>query len=171
MKKIIIILFISILLLGCESNLNTPTSKVEEFLGKYQTLDKKVLDELNIIIDRDNTITEKEKEEYKKLIEKQYKNLSYKIKGEFIRLKKATVNVEIEVFDYANTVSKVKRYYKTHENEFKNKENYLDYKLKQLEKTIDKTKYEIIFNLEKSNNNWILNNISDSDRQKIHGLF
>ena len=49
MKKIIsfLITFVSIFsLCGCQANLNnTPTKQVEIFLGKYQTLDRDILDD------------------------------------------------------------------------------------------------------------------------------
>ena len=35
----------------------------------------------------------------------------------------------------------------------------------------DKIKNEIIFTLHKENDKWILDDISDSDRQKLHGLY
>ena len=40
MKKIFVLtLLLSIFLFGCEKNMQTPTSKVEEFLSSYQRLD------------------------------------------------------------------------------------------------------------------------------------
>ena len=51
-------------------------------------------------------MTEEEKLEYKKLLEKQYQNLSYKIKKEIIAKDTATVDVEIEVLDYKNAINK-----------------------------------------------------------------
>ena len=40
MRKIIIPLFLMILLvIGCDNTMNTPTVKVEKFLGKYQKMD------------------------------------------------------------------------------------------------------------------------------------
>ena len=61
MKKIIILVGL-IFLLGCENTLNTPTSKVESFLNKYQILDKNVLKDLDNYLSKDKTLTNKQKE-------------------------------------------------------------------------------------------------------------
>ena len=50
-------------------------------------------------------MNEEEKKEYKMLLEKQYQNLSYKIKNEEIVGNNATVEVEIEVLDYATSIN------------------------------------------------------------------
>ena len=49
-KKIFIFLLITLFLLGCDNVKNTPTSKVESFLNKYQTLDKNVLKDLGTCV-------------------------------------------------------------------------------------------------------------------------
>ena len=41
MKKIIIIGLGILLFTGCDDVMNTPTKRVEEFLGKYQTMDRR----------------------------------------------------------------------------------------------------------------------------------
>ena len=79
MKKIILVLLVTIITLtGCELN-NNPNSKVEELLGKYQMLD----DSINVTsypISNSTNLDNDTEEEYRKIIEKQYKNLSYEIK-------------------------------------------------------------------------------------------
>ena len=76
MKKLLLLILLStIFLTGCNKmTYNTPTSKVGEFLGKYQKLDKDILIDLKNMIDKEEMI-EKEKKEYQTLLEKQYKNL------------------------------------------------------------------------------------------------
>ena len=51
MKKLILVVF-SLLLItcGCDSMMNTPTKRVEEFLNKYQRLDSDVLTQLDEVI-------------------------------------------------------------------------------------------------------------------------
>ena len=120
MKKILIYLSLFILLItGCTNNMNTPTKKVEEFLGKYQSMDSEVLTQLDDIVSTDTTMTDDEKKDYRSLMEKQYQNLSYKIKDEEIDGDNATVLVEIEVFDYATSINKSRKYYDEHPDEFK----------------------------------------------------
>ena len=94
MKKILLGLsFILLLVAGCANTMNTPTKKVEELLGKYQKMDTAVLTQLDNVIAEDTTMTDEQKKEYRSLMEKQYQNLSYKIKGEEITGDDATVEV------------------------------------------------------------------------------
>ncbi len=197
MKKILITLFMILLLFtGCSTTSNTPSDKVEKVLSKYQNMDSEVLTQLDNVIAEDSSMNDEQKKEYKALLEKQYQNLSYKIKDEKIDGDTATVDVEIEVYDYKTSINKSKEYYKEHEEEFKkktseNKEDtssddkttiiegegfeklsaFIDYKIKQLKSVTDKIKYEITFNLTKEDKEWKVEDISDIDRQKIHGLF
>ena len=185
MKKILLGLsFILLLVAGCANTMNTPTKKVEELLGKYQKMDTAVLTQLDNVIAEDTTMTDEQKKEYRSLMEKQYQNLSYKIKGEEITGDDATVEVEIEVLDYATSINESKKYYSEHRDEFKDEEidktdtmvdedsKYIDYKIKMLKNVTDRKKYDITFNLRKDkDDNWKLEDISDTDRQKIHGLY
>ena len=174
MKKLIILISI-IFLTGCTDIMNTPSSKVEEFLGKYQTMDTSIVKEL------DNTIEEMSasdnyKKEYKSLLLKQYQNLAYKIKDEKIDNNTANVEVEIEVFDYYNTLERVKEDIDKNSDDFKDdndkssKEKIEEYKIKKLKATTNKTKYQIIFTLTKKDGKWTLDKLSDDDIRKIHGL-
>lgn len=201
MKKILFV-FLSLLVLlvtGCGNDMATPTAKVEEFLGKYQSMDSDVLTQLDNVISNDNTMDDTQKKDYKSLMEKQYQNMSYKIKNEEINGDKASVLVELEVFDYAGSISESRDYYTEHRDEFDDKEmgndgadtdndgmdeegevvggavdtisSFITYKIKQLMDVTDKAKYEITFHLNKEDGEWVMEDITDVDRQKIHGLF
>lgn len=192
-KRLIILLSIfGLLVSGC-GNSNTPTSKVEEFLGKYQTMDSDVLTQLDNIISNDTSMNDTQKKDYQALMEKQYQNLSYKIKDEKIEGDQATVLVEVEVFDYANSILESREYYNEHRDEFEsddsfnddkkdesgevvggeidNLASFIEYKIKQLKDVTDKAKYEITFHLTKEDGEWVVEDISDEDRQKLHGLY
>lgn len=191
MKKILVCLSLFLLLaVGCTNTMNTPTKKVEELLGKYQKMDSTVLAQLDSVISEDVNMSDEQKKEYRSLMEKQYQNLSYKVKNEEIKGNNATVDVEIEVFDYATSIVEARKYYSEHKDEFKDEEKdddtvgekveeaidksskYIDYKIKQLKNVTDKKKYDITFNLSKDEDGiWKLDDISDIDRQKIHGLY
>ena len=218
MKKILICLSLLLLLVtGCGNNMNTPTKKVEEFLGKYQSMDSDVLTQLDNIIASDETMSDDDKKEYRSLMEKQYQNLSYKIKDEEIDGDTATVLVEIEVLDYATSIGKSREYYNDHPEEFAEEDaeptineedrretdeskpgdteagdslieqsgealddigdaleetaKYITYKIEQLKNVTDKVKYEITFHLTKVDGEWQVDDISDIDRQKLHGLY
>ena len=181
MKKNIVIFFLfCIFLLGCENNLNTPTSVVESFFAKYQKLDKDVLSELDKIVDKEKNMSKEQKNTYKTIMEKQYQNLSYKITDEKISKDTATVDVEIEVLDYANTIKIAKKYYFEHPKEFdytitkdndENTKNYINYKLEKLKNVKEKNKYELTITLTKEKSVWTINSLNEIDIQKIHGLY
>ena len=82
MKKIISIFIFLLLLVGCSLS-NSPTSKVEELFSKYQRLDSDVRNGINDVV-KDENLTDEQSTRYKKLLEKQYSNLSYDIKNEKI---------------------------------------------------------------------------------------
>ena len=116
--------------------MNTPTKKVEELLGKYQKMDTAVLTQLDNVIAEDTTMTDEQKKEYRSLMEKQYQNLSYKIKGEEITGDDATVEVEIEVLDYKKSVNEINSEYQGRDDY--TVEDYNNAKLDKLEDTKDK---------------------------------
>lgn len=196
--KIVVSAFVLLLVIvGCSNNMSTPTNKVEEFLGKYQSMDEDVLKQLDQVIKDDDTMNDDQKDKYKALMEKQYQNLSYKIENEDIEGNSATVDVEIEVLDYATTASKAQEYYNEHKEEIEEKYNdkkedndnslenagddvlqaveesvaYINYKLEELETANDTVTYNMTFYLTKEDGEWILQDISDLDRKKLHGLY
>ena len=194
MKNIGKIIFIGLLLLlvaGCSNSMSTPTNKVEEFLGKYQSMDEDVLVQLDQVIDKDDTMNDDQKDKYKALMEKQYQNLSYKIENEDIEGDRATVDVEIEVLDYVTTIYKAQEYYNEDKYKEKKEDNdnalddaiddigeaveesaaYINYKLEELETANDTVTYTMTFYLTKEDGEWVLQDISDLDRKKLHGLY
>ena len=167
MKKIIIILSLLIFLTGCESTLNTPTKKVENFLSEYQNLNPEILKKLERSVEADN-LSKSQRKKYIGLLEKQYQNLSYKIVNEVVNDDTAIVDVEIEVLNYTYSIADSKKYYETHKDEI---EDYNEYMLNNLEKVKDKIKYNISIDLTKYDGNWELNEIDRTIIQKIHGLY
>ncbi len=189
--------FLLLLLAGCTNTMETPTSKVEEFLGKYQRLDDDVTSQLDGVLADDKSMSDEQKEEYRAILEKQYQNLSYKIENEEIDGDNATVDVEIEVLDYATTIQKAKEYYDQHKDEIEKEADkeqsdndnvvedategveeaveesaaYIDYKLKELKSVSDTTTYTLTFYLTKEDGEWKIDDLSDLDLQKIHGLY
>lgn len=171
LKKILLICFGVILITGCSEAANSPTKKVESFFSKYQNLDSVVLDQLDLILDKDTNYNDDNKKEYKTLMIKQYQNLSYKITNEKVEDNNAIVDVEVEVYDYKTAIIKANDYYNTHKEEFKD-ESLIDYQIKEMKDVTERSVYPITFNLTKNDkNNWVLDDISDIDRQKIHGLY
>ncbi len=179
-KKILLVtafIFGIILSIGCSQMMNTPTKQVEEFLNKYQTMDDKVMKQLDKVIDSAGTMTKEQKEKYRELMKNQYKNLTYKIKDDTEDGDEATVEVEIEVYDYITAIKNSESYLLAHKEEFLTEEKevddkkFMDYKLKEMDNIKDKKKYTLHFVLEKKDKDWKLEDITDIDRQKLHGLY
>ena len=157
MKKIIIPLFLMILLvIGCDNTMNTPTVKVEKFLGKYQKMDKEVIKELDYMLEKETGLSKKQKKEYKELLKKQYQNLSYKIISEETNNNHSIVEVEIQVLDYKSAMDK---------------KNTIEMRIKEMKKVTAMTKYKITISLSKKDGVWFIDEISDDDRQKLHGIY
>ncbi len=179
MKKFgLLFLMLAVLFLtGCGDMMNTPTKKVEEFLGKYQTLDETVLTQLEDAIEAEESITDAIKEDYRDLMKKQYQNMSYKIKDETVDGDTATVEVEIEVFDYHSKLQELDDYLEEHKDEFYDDdeniddEKYAEKKIDYLKDAKDKVKYTLNFTLQKQNGKWVMDDISETDRKKLHGLY
>lgn len=168
MKKIVSLFIFLLLLVGCSLS-NSPTSKVEEFLNKYQTLDSDIKSGIDDILKEEN-LTDSQKERYRKVIEKQYRNLSYEIKNERIDGDTATITVEIEVMDYKKQVNDTNNYYQGIDNY--TVEDYNNTKLDKLEKAKDKVKYTIDFEVKKDGNgNWKLSSLSNETIKKIQGMY
>ena len=63
MKKIVAICLGLLFLVGCSNTMNTPSKKVEEFLGKYQKLDDDVLTQLDVVMDNDAEMNDDQKKD------------------------------------------------------------------------------------------------------------
>ena len=168
MKKILSLFIFLLLLVGCSLS-NSPTSKVEDLLTKYQMLDKDIKDGIEEVVNEE-TLTSNQKERYRKIIEKQYKNLTYQVKEEKIDGDTSTINTEIEVIDYKKAINEaISKYQGKTDYTI---EEYNNTKLDALEKAKEKVKYTIEFEVKKDNNgNWKLSSLSNETIKKIQGMY
>ena len=180
MKKIFIFLTFVLVLTGCsigEDMSNTPTKKVEEYLNNYQTLDSNVLAILDAIVENEEMFDEDQKITYRDILKKHYQDLTYTIKEETINGDKATVEAEIEVTDYTKALNDANSYRETNESEFLDAENNFDetkfntYKLGLIRESEERVKYTIYFSLTKEDKKWVLDNLSESEEEKILGIY
>lgn len=180
MKRLKIILVITLLLLGgCHlGNMNnTPTRQTELFFNKYQTLDQAVMSNLNRVVDLETQFNDEQREKYKDLMKTHYQNLIYKIKEEEINGDQAIVTVEIEVTDYSNQLREADLYLIENPEDFQNEQGqydvilYSDYRLDRLKKAEDKVKYTLDIGLTKVDQKWQVDQISQIDEEKIHGIY
>ena len=177
MKKLITLLSI-ILLVGCTTLdiSNTPTKKVEEFLNKYQILDEDILNELDNVIEEKTKLNNENKEEYRKLIKKQYKDMQYTIKEETIDGDEATVTAQIIVKDFTKIINDAENYKRENMKEFYENNTYNDnlykkYLIDKLKDAKDRVTYTLEFKVHKQNKKWTLDPISEEIEDKILGIY
>ena len=167
MKKKLLLLVLPVLFLvvGC-TMANTPTSKVEDLFTKYQKLDTDIDTGISSVLDEQN-ISDAQKERYREILEKQYKNLTYQIKEEIIDGDTATVNTEIEVTDYKRAINDL-----VFDSNIYTKETYDEEKLNRLEQATEKVKYTLELTLTKDEDgDWRLNALTNEELKKIQGMY
>lgn len=197
MKKFIIAVMV-ILLSACTlGTAVTPRQKVSEFLDKYKNQNTDIISQLEETIKNDITNTDY-RDRYKTLMTNQYKNMEYEIKEEIIEEDNAVVEVEITVYDYASAIRNANEYLNSNPDKFTkddettidtddnaddetttdnntitdyDEDKFMDYKLSQMENVTDTVKYTIEFTLTKVNNEWQLDELSNSDIEKLHGIY
>lgn len=182
MKKIFIILIILIVMSGCSLNINnidnTPTKQVEKYLNNYQKLTDDVVDDLELVIEKEKLFNKDQKNMYKDIMKRNFQNMVYTIKDETVNGNNAMVEVEITVYDHYKVIKLSDNYLNNHMSEFLKDdgtldlEKFTDYKLKNMKKNTDKVKYTIYFNLTKNKNNkWKVDEVSEFDEEKILGIY
>lgn len=164
-KKLLLFIIPIFFLIGCDMA-NTPTSKVEELFNKYQTLDEDIDTGIEDILEEQN-LSEAQKDRYRKILENQYKNLTYQIKEEIIDGNTATVVSEIEVLDLKKSISDL-----TFDSDIYTKETFDEEKLTRLEKAKDKVKYTVELTLTKNDEGtWKLDALTNEIIKKIQGMY
>ena len=177
MKKLLYILSVSLLLIGCMDLSNTPTKKAEIFLKKYQTLDSDVLTDLDNVLDENMDMNVEQKDKYRSIMKKHYQNLTYEIKDETINGDDAIVEVEISVTDFRKVLDEAGSYLNNNQEEFHDEfgnydiSKYTDYRLDRLKEAREKVKYTIELSLTKVNDEWQVNELNDVTLDKINGVF
>ena len=176
MKKLFLPILV-LLLSACSLNqMATPKQKVISFLDKYKQEHSNVMEQLEEIIDV-SFDKDEHKTKYKDLITNQYKNLTYEITDEKTEDKTAVVEVEVKVIDYGSAIADADRYLQENAEEFDkdgkvDEDKYQEYKLEQMEKVTDTTKYKIEFTLTKNDDGeWEIDPLSDTDLEKLHGIY
>lgn len=180
MKKILSILIIALAMTGCSIGKdmdNTPTKRVEEYLNNYQTLNSNVLSKLDSIVEQEVDFDEDQKSSYRDILKKHYQDLTYTIKEETVNGDKATVEVEIEVNDYTKALKEAETYRTTNESDLLGENGVIDegkfndYKLDLLKKNKERVKYTLYFSLTKTNDNWKLDDLTETEEEKILGIY
>jgi len=179
MKKVLGILVLALVMTGCSLGDmdNTPTKQVEAYLNDYQTLNSNVLTSIDALVDQEEMFDEDQQTTYRDIMKKHYQDLTYTIKEETVNGDKATVEAEIEVNDYTKALQQAETYRTTNETEFMNDEGifdesmFNDYKLDLLKNNKERVKYTIYFSLTKTNDQWVLDDLTETEQEKILGIY
>ena len=174
MKKLLIFLFLLFMVSGCANN-NTPKGEVQKLFSNYNNLSSDLLIQLDSVMKSEN-LSEEQMVKYKKVLKRQYEDLKYKINEEVISNDNAIVSAEIEVYNLIKVINDAEDYLKEKKEEFYkgeelDNEKFWDYKLDKMLKTNERINYTIDFSLTKLDGKWILDELLETDRQKIHGLY
>ena len=172
MKKIIVVMFSILLLVGC-SMWDSPTKAVEKLFNKYQALDEDVLSDLEIISESGTFATESLKKDYIKALKLQYSDLKYEILDEDIIGDEAVVKVKVTVYDFYKVQKDADEYLVNHRDEFTtdglyDNNKFMEYKLKEMLKTSLRVEYTIDLDVTKESDKWVVEEFSKEVMDKIH---
>ena len=164
------------MLCGCIKE-ESAVDKVKKYLNSYQNLSSNVIKDIDKVINENKEFNDAHKILYKDILLDQYRSLKYSVLSEEYDDDKALIKVNITVRDLNKAednsldyLSKNLKDFYNEDNTF-NREKYITKKL-ELMKEVNETKdYEINFYLYKKNNKWILEQPSDDDLEKIHGIY
>ena len=176
MKKLLSVILGVLFIMSLSGCGDSATKAVEDYLDQYTSLSDNVLkDMMNIVKDED--ITDKQKEVYQDIFKKQYQDLTYKIDNEEYDGDEATITVTVKVYDLYKAQKDASNYLKDNRDEFNDNNGiydvakYMDYKLEQMKNMLDRIEYTIEFYVVKTSDGWVISSLSDSDLEKIHGIY
>ena len=109
-------------------------------------------------------------------IRKNYFNENGSVEFENINGEMATVTVDVDVYDYYKVESDVASYISSNQNEFSDNGIYnankgLMYKIDKLSTASDRVTHTLVFHLTKVDDKWTVDNLSNEDLEKIHGVY
>lgn len=175
MKKVIVIVIV-LLISGCSSNIMAK-DVVKDYLDGYINLSKDVKRSLDKTIEENKEFNDINKDMYKKILLKQYKDLKYVILNEEYDGDKALITVNINVYDLNKAEENAEDYLSTNLKEFYDERNkfdnqkYIDFKLNLMYEASERIDYTVVFFLNRVNKKWVLEQPTDEDLEKIHGIY
>lgn len=175
MKKILVFLISLFCVVGCACQNDKAADAVEKYLNDYKGLHDNVLASMDELIAKEN-LSDEHKESYKDILKKQYRDLTYTIENEAYDGDTAKVTVKITVYDLYKANKASSEHLNTHQSDFitdgvYDAAKYIKYKLGELKDMKDTVSYTLVFNVKKNNGKWTVEQPSDEDLEKIHGIY
>lgn len=172
MKRILLFLFLILFVSGCGSS--SPRDEVKKLFSNYNNLTSDLLIQLDDVMNGED-LTDEQVDKYKEVLKRQYKDLKYKINDEIINQDNAIVSTRIEVYDLVKVLDD-DSYIEENKDDFTtdgviDKEKVWNYKLEQMLKVNERITYDLDLSLTKIDNNWQIDDLLETDRKKIHGLY
>ena len=150
---------------------------VIRFINEYKSLSESTLTSLEDVI-KEESLNDNQKEVYRKLMKRQYKDLDYEILSEEYNGDNAKVEVKISVYDLYKAQNDAAIYLNNNYDLFKdeygvyNSDKYVNYKLDKMLNVTDRIEYTLVFLLNKNEDgDYIINNIDNEMLEKIHGIY
>lgn len=174
MKKFIALVFIILIVTACGKN--TARNAVDTYLKKYRNLSSEVLVDMEKIIEKEN-LNNEQKEKYREILKKQYKDLVYEILEEEYDDEVSYVTVKITVYDLYKAQSDALIYLENNMTEFYDESGeydvnkYIDFRLKKMKDTTSRIDYTIVFTIIKENDKYVVEQPTENDLKKIHGIY
>ena len=174
--KLLLVVGICLVLAGCGCMKKTAKASVQDYLNQYKNLSSNVISSMDDVVNDEN-LTDSQKEKYRDILKRQYQDLKYEIVNEKYDGDNATVEVKITVYDLYKVQKDANNYLTNNGDEFKENGVYsnnlfMNYKLDKMKKVTDTVEYNIIFNVTKDDKgNYKVNDLSNSDLEKIHGVY
>lgn len=174
--KLLLVIGISFILVGCGCMKKTAKGAVQDYLNQYKNLSSNVITSMDDVVNDEN-LTDSQKEKYRDILKRQYQDLKYEIVNEKYDGDNATVEAKITVYDLYKVQKDANNYLTNNGDEFKengvySNDLFMNYKLDKMKKVTDTIDYNIIFNVIKDDKgNYKVNDLSNSDLEKIHGVY
>ena len=175
LEKVFVIVISLFLVVGCACSVNKAKDAVEDYLNNYQSLDDNITKQLDEVVEKEE-LSDEQKEVYREVLERQYKDMKYEITNEVYDGDEAVVTAKITVYDYYQVQQDIAEHLKENREDFYidgayDEDLYIDYKLDTMKKYDKTITYTIDFKVTKENSKWVVNDLSESDIEKIHGIY
>ena len=174
--KVLLVVGICLVLAGCGCMKKTAKGAVQDYLNQYKNLSSNVISSMDDVVNDEN-LTDSQKEKQRDILKRQYQDLKYEIVNEKYDGDNATVDVKITVYDLYKVQKDANNYLTNSGDEFKengvySNDLFMNYKLDKMKKVTDTVEYNITFNVTKDDKgNYKVNDLSNSDLEKIHGVY